>query len=378
MRKVLLTFALVCCLLPAFAQEQPNVENAILDAVMQIEEGRIDSAAHLLDSLKEISPSNDAVLYYLGICKYSKRDFAGAIEYLGEASRLDPSNNWYLETLANLYIYTGEPAKAGIIYKTLSERNPDKFRNAYTLSMMADAYRLQRDYPSFFSTLTELVQDENIEDEQKYQVLMSSLGNFDARTFKAILPQMDTLMMRYVQAEPNSIHSHGLSLQMAIAREDNAAIIHQSEVLMALQPDDKAAQVNGLSIIGDTLHSMGQTCKAYKKYEEALKIDPRYCPVLNNYAYYLSLEKRKLCKATRMSRITIEEEPDNATYLDTYGWILFLRGKAKEAKPYFKHAMIYGGKESEVILRHYSQVLEKLGEKDLADYYRGLADNKKR
>ena len=78
-----------------------------------------------------------------------------------------------------------------------------------------------------------------------------------------------------------------------------------------------------------------------------------------------------------MSRITIEEEPDNATYLDTYGWLLYLLKKPEEAKPYFKHAMIFGGKDSDVVLKHYSLVLEALGETDLATYYRILSENKK-
>ena len=78
-----------------------------------------------------------------------------------------------------------------------------------------------------------------------------------------------------------------------------------------------------------------------------------------------------------MSKKTIDAEPDNATYLDTYGWILFLRGKARQAKPYFKHAMLYGGKDSAVVLMHFSLVLKALGEDDLATYYRTLAENKK-
>ena len=70
-----------------------------------------------------------------------------------------------------------------------------------------------------------------------------------------------------------------------------------------------------------------------------------------------------------MSRKTIESEPDNATYLDTYGWILHLQGKDAEAKPVFKHAMLYGGKESPVMLAHYAEVLYKLKEYDLAKHY---------
>ena len=78
-----------------------------------------------------------------------------------------------------------------------------------------------------------------------------------------------------------------------------------------------------------------------------------------------------------MSRKTIEKEPDNATYLDTYGWILHLLGKDHEAKAVFKHAMIYGAKDSATSLEHYAEVLEALGETDLSKVYRTQAANKK-
>ena len=39
--------------------------------------------------------------------------------------------------------------------------------------------------------------------------------------------------------------------------------------------------------------------------------------------------------------------------------------------------MLYGGKDSATILEHYSKVLEALGEKDLALYYKNLAEQKK-
>ena len=65
----------------------------------------------------------------------------------------------------------------------------------------------------------------------------------------------------------------------------------------------------------------------------------------------------------------IAAEPDNPTYLDTYAWILHLLGQDIEAKAIFKHAMLYGGKDSRTILEHYAIVLETLGEKDLANIY---------
>ena len=77
-----------------------------------------------------------------------------------------------------------------------------------------------------------------------------------------------------------------------------------------------------------------------------------------------------------MSKLTVEAEPDNATYLDTFGWILFLQGKALEAKPFFKHAMLYGGKDSATVLDHYAEVLYALKDYDTARVYWNLAKQK--
>ena len=141
-------------------------------------------------------------------------------------------------------------------------------------------------------------------------------------------------------------------------------------------PKDAEVLVQSYSGIGDVMHIKGNSKEAFKAYEKALSIDPKYAPVLNNYAYYLSMEGRKLKKAYNMSKITVELEPDNATYLDTFGWILYLRGQALEAKPFFKHAMLYGGKDSVTILDHYAEVLYVLGEYDLAKVYWNQAKQK--
>ena len=150
---------------------------------------------------------------------------------------------------------------------------------------------------------------------------------------------------------------------------DMPAVIRESRRMAEAFKNNPDVVVQALSTIGDSYHQLGDEKEAFKAYEEALKINPTYAPVLNNYAYYLSLEGKKLAKAAAMSKITVEQEPDNATYLDTYGWILHLQKKSQEAKSYFKHAMLYGGKDSATILDHYAEVLYSLGEYDLAKVY---------
>lgn len=151
-------------------------------------------------------------------------------------------------------------------------------------------------------------------------------------------------------------------------------VIEAYQELIRRHPGDNEVLVGAYSGIGDMYHLLDDEKSAFKYYEKALKINPDYAPVLNNYAYYLSLGGKKMSKAYRMSKKTVEAEPDNATYLDTFGWILHLMGKDLEAKPFFKHAMLYGGKENRTVLLHYAAVLEALGENDLAKVYADMAE----
>ena len=150
---------------------------------------------------------------------------------------------------------------------------------------------------------------------------------------------------------------------------DLESVIRESSRMAEDFKDNPDIVVQSLSTIGDSYHQLGNEKEAFDAYRKALKINPQYAPVLNNYAYFLSLQGKNLRKAAEMSRITVEQEPDNATYLDTYGWILHLQKKSQEAKSYFKHAMLYGGKDSATILDHYAEVLYSLGEYDLAKVY---------
>lgn len=132
---------------------------------------------------------------------------------------------------------------------------------------------------------------------------------------------------------------------------------------------DSTTTVNTLTTIGDLSYQAGNSKEAFKYYQKTIKKEPKHLPALNNYAYYLSLENKNLKKAYSMSKVTIEKEPNNPTYLDTFAWILHLMGKNIEAKAVFKHAMLYGGKESAAILDHYAHVLFELKEYDLAFLY---------
>lgn len=119
--------------------------------------------------------------------------------------------------------------------------------------------------------------------------------------------------------------------------------------------------------IGDIHHFLKNNNIAFENYEKALKLNPQNLSVLNNYSYYLSLERKSLDKAEQMSGITIKAEPTNPTYLDTYGWILFEQGAYTMAKIYIEKAIEYGKEDlTAEVLEHYGDVLAVTGEKEKA------------
>lgn len=114
--------------------------------------------------------------------------------------------------------------------------------------------------------------------------------------------------------------------------------------------------------LADNYHSLNNHIESDKFFEKALKIDPKDPLVLNNYSYYLSLRKVDLEKAEQMSKLSNELRPGQASYLDTYGWILYVMGNYSEAKKWLQMALDNGGSANGTILEHMGDALYKLGD----------------
>lgn len=125
--------------------------------------------------------------------------------------------------------------------------------------------------------------------------------------------------------------------------------------------------VNMYALLGDIYHQLGQDDKAFQAYDSCLIYNKNDAMVLNNYAYYLSLKKKDLQRAEEMSRLSNELEPDNATYLDTYAWVLFQQKRYDEAKQYMDKVvelMERDGEEmSDDVQDHIKQINKKAKKK---------------
>ena len=135
-------------------------------------------------------------------------------------------------------------------------------------------------------------------------------------------------------------------------QHDEALEVFKKGVRQVGENSDKNMVSDFYSIMGDLYHTKKMNVEAYAAYDSALVYKPDNIGALNNYAYYLSVEKKDLDKAEEMSYKTVKAEPSNNTYLDTYAWILFEKGKYAEARIYIAQALQNGGDKSSVVVEH--------------------------
>ena len=135
-------------------------------------------------------------------------------------------------------------------------------------------------------------------------------------------------------------------------QHDEALEVFKKGVRQVGENSDKNMVSDFYSIMGDLYHTKKMNVEAYAAYDSALVYKPDNIGALNNYAYYLSVEKKDLDKAEEMSYKTVKAEPTNNTYLDTYAWILFEKGKYAEARVYIDQALQNGGDKSSVVVEH--------------------------
>ena len=123
------------------------------------------------------------------------------------------------------------------------------------------------------------------------------------------------------------------------------------------------------AILGDILHEKGKASEAFAAYDSCLKWKADNYGALNNYAYYLSVANKDLPRAEQMSYKTIKAEPNNATYLDTYAWILFQQQRYEEAKIYIDQVLRNDKDPSGVVLEHVGDIYMKTGDTQKALEY---------
>jgi tetratricopeptide (TPR) repeat protein len=147
---------------------------------------------------------------------------------------------------------------------------------------------------------------------------------------------------------------------------DEALDAFQNGIGVITQQSDPAIVSDFYAVMGDIMHQKGMNREAYAAYDSCLQWKDDNIGCLNNYAYYLSVQGEQLDKAEQMSYRTIKAEPKNATYLDTYAWILFMQKRYSEARIYIDQTLQNDSDSSAVLLEHAGDIYYHVGDTDKA------------
>ncbi len=149
------------------------------------------------------------------------------------------------------------------------------------------------------------------------------------------------------------------------------AVTHGENLLDIIRLTGEFSQLRQpvMQIIADSYYWLGDYEKSDSLFEMMLREGIADAVAMNNYAYYLSLRNHNLDKALSLIKKAIKEDPNNPSFLDTYGWVLYKMGKIKEAKKWIEKSLASGGDQSAEVLEHYGDILYRLGDVDKAVQY---------
>lgn len=326
-----------------------------------LDEGEHKKAFDIYTSLLKKNP-NDAVT------KIS------LVKYYEIKNDVQTADSLILEIIANDYV--GLDAKMKIIEESVLQLKSDQRKMNLTEKvfsiLLAKHGENERTQLFYFTYLFSRKQNEKAlevaesileknpfyEDLWVYRIELSAKK--DAHELLAIV---DEALQYYPQS---SQFYYIKALQLSFSKRNEEAVESISQAILFTEPNNAQMLSVFWGLKGDFLSSLDRGEEAESAYENSLTFNPNELSVLNNYAYMLAKQKRNLKKAERMSAKTVEAEPSNAIYLDTYAWIFFMKEDFRSARFYIERAIAQdGGKNSEIYL-HYGDILSVLGEEEAA------------
>lgn len=341
-------------------------------------------------------PTDARYQILLGDLHLEKNDTVKALEYYKKAYIIDPKNPHYTVSMANYYEVVGnkdaaeDQIRSALVNQQLDVETKVGILSRYILKLQQTQKGTESANALFQTLLEQHPEDTDL--KAMYGALLVAQNKTDDARFQFQL---------ITEMEPENAAAWQQLLNLALKAEDIPEVIRICNKCQELFPDAPEyyfylgiayyqqqkyqealdAYYAGLQVIpaenaplksdfygqiGDIYYQMKQMDQAYKAYDEALKYNEKNVVVLNNYSYFLSLEKKDLKKAERMSAQCVKLEPTNSTYLDTYAWIFFVQESYTLAKVYIESALTNDKTNNSELIDHYGDILFMSGEKDKA------------
>jgi tetratricopeptide (TPR) repeat protein len=339
---------------------------------------------------------------------------------LQEAAAKSPPSVETLSLLADTYRNLGRKAEALKTFQRAAALEPgnvdillhradletDLGRKADALKDYEDAYAINSDLPGLREMLGGLYLDSRRYDDAARlfeEALSSGPANPEMeidlgiayeeshhpdkaqacfqRVFDAVAcPPEAYLKLAFYQLQHQEVKEAGQTLASAQAHFPQSARIRFYQAVQHRYEKnypaalDSLAQVRALAVgteasaldpyyyleNAETLELVGKNTELEAVLHEGLTRYPDNPELMNELAYFWADHSSHLPEALALSRRAAELEPDNGPILDTWGWVYFQMGQAKDALPYLQRAAFMTNNDP-VVLQHVGDAYLKLG-----------------
>ena len=361
--------------------------------------GKNDKAVQEYEKLIDYNPNEER--YYVLLAEYATKtkNIDLAIEAYHKVLKLDPDDEYAHISLADFYRQKGDNENS---FKELKEGMKNKVLPLETkINILVSYYKGELNEKQKKETLELSEILKNVHPDDALAETFNASMLYENKKYE----EARVLFAKIVESEPNNYGNREQLLFCHLYLNDYDKLLEDSEKTIEFFPSraipwffagisyyqkkdyesaieklekgkDFVVNNNGLleqfySSLGDAYNEVGNKKASYDNYDKALKLNPENSVVLNNYAYYLSLENKNLKKAADMASKSVKLDPYNSSNLDTYGWVLFQQEKYEEALEWLTKAYRNDGDNSGTINEHLGDTYFKLGKTDKAmDYWK--------
>ena len=336
----------------------------VVAAELCLKSGKEEEAATYYQEILEEDSLNIFALTNLTDYYRQKGDFRNSYKYLAKSfasKQIDVNRkkailSYYLSDEDQVSAYSRELSN---VIEVLAETHPEES----DISLMAaDFYIQTQDYNRAYHHLKNYLKLQ----KGTYNIYMQTIMLANAA---GLSDELLEICDKALQEYPDSTDIRffrGIALYQSGKYED---LIDNFRGIQAddFSNPDYASQV--AMLIAEAYYRTSNFEKSDSIFESLIREEPDNYIVLNNYSYYLAERGDKLDQAKAWSYMVVTKNPDNATYLDTYAWVLYKLRSFEEAERYILFALDKGGENDPEVNEHAGDIQLALGSYHIARSY---------
>ncbi len=340
------------------------IQFKIVAAELSMKSGDEAAAAAYYQQILEVDSTNIFALTNLTDYYRKKEDFASSLKYLAlsfKSPHIDVKRKMAIMSfyLSDEAFINGHSKELDYLVQVFVTEYPDEGEGQL---LATDFYIQIREYEKAYMQLERFLSA----NQGTYPMYMQAILLANAASLNQELIALSDKAIRYYPDSADIRFFRGIGLY---GEEEFEQLVENFDSI----PFDAYSNIEYGSqakmLYAEAYYRLDDFAKSDSLFESMIDEEPENYIVLNNYSYYLAERGEKLAEALNWSEKATRNNPDNATFLDTYAWVLFKMELFSEAEKVMLEALEKGGENDPEVNEHAGDIQTALRSFEIAISY---------